>query len=117
MMAPAISVLYVEGFGVDLGLGLSPRFYFSSEEVAPYIGFKFATFLQFPDTYGAEVEVIADFLFGLTMGGEYFLNPKFSIGVEAQGNLTLSDNRSRRFGNVGRTTFNTETAIFAAVYF
>jgi hypothetical protein len=58
-----------------------------------------------------------DILGGLAFGGEYFLTDNFSFGVEAQGNLTKSDENSFRFGNPGKINFNTGTMISATIYF
>ena len=58
-----------------------------------------------------------DIILGIAFGAEYFLDEHFSIGVEAQGNLTQSDEKSIRFGNPDGTNFNTATMITATVYF
>ena len=58
-----------------------------------------------------------DFLAGITLGGEYFIHPQFSFGIEAQLNATFSDNSSYRFNNPGGTNLNTATAILANIYF
>lgn len=51
------------------------------------------------------------------LGGDYFLSPQFSLGVEAQFNFTISHENSQRFGNPDGTSFNTATAVNAAFYF
>ena len=58
-----------------------------------------------------------DIIGGVALGGEYFLSDHFSFGVEAQANVTRSDNQSFRFGNPGGLTLNTATAVLATVYF
>ena len=114
IIAPAFNILYVEDAGVDLGVGIAPRFYLQMDRVAPYIGGRVAAFFNLPSGNGKET---TDWLLGLALGGEYFLNPKFSIGVEAQANFTISDDLSGRFGNPGGLTLNSATAIFASIYF
>jgi len=54
---------------------------------------------------------------GNGVGAEYFFDKHFSIGVEAQGNVTVSDMNSFRFGNPDGTNFNTATMVTANVYF
>ncbi len=47
----------------------------------------------------------------------YFLAESFSLGVEAQLNVSLSGDGSTRFGNPGGTNINSAMGVFAAVYF
>ena len=114
VIAPAFSAVYAEGAGADLGIGFAPRFYFRMEKIAPYVGGRAAAFFSLPT---GNVGNTTDWLLGLALGGEYFLDDKFSIGVEAQANFTISDEQSDRFGNPGGLAINTGTAIFASIYF
>ncbi len=114
VIAPAFSVVYVEDAAIDLGVGIAPRFYLRTGRVAPYIGGRAAAFFLMPS---GNAQNITDWLLGLTLGGEYFLDPKFSIGVEAQANFAISDDFSGRFGNPGGLSLNTATAIFVSIYF
>ncbi len=50
-------------------------------------------------------------------GGEYFFSSSFSVGIEAQLNLTFSDKNSVRFANPGGTNLNTGSVIYASIYF
>ncbi len=115
VLAPAVSAVYVEGAGVDFGIGLAPRFFFKMDRLAPYLGGRAAFFLNAPSDEGAEST--KDFLFGLAFGGEFFLHRQLSFGVEAQLNATISDELSSRFGNPGGFSLNTATALFASIYF
>jgi hypothetical protein len=54
---------------------------------------------------------------GLALGGEYFLAPRFSVGVEAQLNGAFPAEESSRFGMRGSRTINTATAVNATFYF
>jgi hypothetical protein len=53
----------------------------------------------------------------LAFGAEYFIDPRFSIGIELQGNATKSDKNSMRFGNPGNWNFNLATMVSANMYF
>ena len=114
VIAPAFSVVYFEDAAIDLGVGIAPRFYLRTGRVAPYIGGRVAAFFLMPS---GNAQDITDWLLGLALGGEYFLDPKFSIGVEAQVNFAISDDLSGRFGNPGGLSLNTATAIFVSIYF
>jgi hypothetical protein len=118
VLAPAFHLAYAQNVGTEYSLGLVPRFYFKTEKVAPYLGFKIGTMGNIPS---ANVDVDYDkaiyILAGIAFGAEYFLEEKFSFGVEAQGNCTYSDEDSNRFGNPGGFNFNTATMITATVYF
>ncbi|NIT55304.1 MAG: hypothetical protein GWN00_03390 [Aliifodinibius sp.] len=84
------------------------------DRVASYVGGRAGAFFNLPS---GNAEETTDWLLGLALGGEYFLNPRFSIGVEAQANFAISDDSSGRFGNPGGLSLNTATAIFASIYF
>jgi hypothetical protein len=113
VLAPALSTQFVQDAGSDIGIGLVPRFYFKTEKLAPYIGGRVAALFNLPK----EGEKSTDMVAGLSFGGEYFFNRHFSLGVEAQGNFTFSDENLSRFGNPGSTNFNTGSAIIANIYF
>lgn len=119
-LAPAIGFTWAEKLGTDLHLGLAARFYSKSEGFSPYVGVSAGIATYFPYEEGEttiETEAYHDFIFGLNFGAEYFFGENFSIGVEAQGNFTVSDEISWRFGNPGGTNFNLATALRASVYF
>ncbi|MFQ5638569.1 MAG: hypothetical protein ACE5IR_11310, partial [bacterium] len=113
VLAPGLGFIYVENVGMDVRLVLAPRFYLSMHRVAPYFGARVAVLLNLPDT-GSNT---TDFLIGAVFGGEYFVNPKFSFGVEAQVNGTISDNASTRFASPGAITISTGAAAHVNVYF
>lgn len=114
VIAPAFNAVYLEDAGVDLGIGIAPRFYLNMDTVAPYVGGRVGAFFNLPTGNAQET---TDWLLGLALGGEYFFHSKFSVGVEAQANFTISDDLSGRFGNPGGLSLNTATAIFASIYF
>ncbi|NOR86038.1 MAG: hypothetical protein GQ527_00370 [Bacteroidales bacterium] len=118
VIAPSFEIKIAESIGGDYSFGLSPRYYFKTEKLSPYAGLKIGTLLN---TLTSENEnsstVKIDYLFGLAFGAEYFLSNNFSFGVEAQANMTKSDENSYRFGNPGGIVFNTGTMITASVYF
>lgn len=124
VLAPAFQFLYAEKVGMDFSAGLVPRYYFKTEKIAPYLGLiagvavnkpaeQIPVFGMPPQDNSARI----DFIAGLAFGADYFFDPRFSIGVEAQGNFTKSDNKSSRFGNKGGINFNTATMVTASVYF
>jgi len=114
VIAPSIGAMYIEDSGTDLRLGLLDRIYFNATKtIKPFLGLRAGVLLSLPD--GGEN--VADYIIGLLGGGEYFFSNHFSVGVEAQLNMSISDENSSRFGNPGGTNINTATAIFATIYF
>jgi len=86
--------------------------------LAPYVGLKLGTILNFPSSENSvDSKTKVDLLGGLAFGAEYFFTENFSLGVEAQGNFTKSDENSFRFGNPDGLNFNTATMISATIYF
>lgn len=118
MLVPAIELKIAQGMSSDLGIGLAARKYLKVEKIAPYLGVKAGALINIPSKNNEfDDSTLVDKLLGLNAGAEYFIDEKFSFGVEAQGNFTLSDSKSQRFGNPGKINFNTGTAITATVYF
>ncbi len=117
-LAPSIGILYAEKVSTDFAIGLASRFYFSTEGLAPYFALNVGTAIKIPsDDNIMEEDIMVDFIFGLGYGAEYFISDHFSLGVEAQLNLTKSDENSNRFGNPGGVNINTATMITATIYF
>lgn len=117
-IAPAFSVQYAEKIGTDFSIGLVPKFYLKNEKLSPYFGLKFGAAINKPSSDNEiDNDTKIDIIGGIAFGAEYFFDDNFSIGVEAQGNLTQSDKKSIRFGNPDGTNFNTATMITATVYF
>jgi len=114
VLAPALDFQTAQSQGTDLSIGLIPRFYLKTTELRPYLGARLGVLMFFPD---GDKESTRDFVAGLAFGGEYFFNENFSIGVEAQGNFTFSDESSDRFGNPGNMNFNLGTMVSASIYF
>ena len=113
IFAPAIGVVYVEDGGKDIGLGVVLRLYTRMTRISPYLGGRIAALIYDPEGQ----ESITDMLYGILYGGEFFLVPQFSIGIEAQLNFIQSNKKSSRFGNPGGLNVNTATAVIANVYF
>lgn len=112
-LAPAVGLASAEDGGSDIRLAIVPRYFFYKRDFAPYIGAKFGVLLASPENGTSTT----DMLIGLAGGGEYFLDPHFSLGVEGQFNILMSDENSVRFGNPGKMNMNTAAAVFATVYF
>ncbi len=114
MLAPAIDFQTAQSQGTDFSIGLIPRFYLKTTDLRPYLGARLGILMFFPD---GDKESTRDFVAGLAFGGEYFFNEHFSLGVEAQGNFSFSDDSSDRFGNPGNMNFNLATMVSASIYF
>jgi hypothetical protein len=118
VLAPAVDFKYAEKVGTDISIGVAPRFYLKKEKLAPYWGFRIGTLINIPASDNeVDDQTKLDILAGLNFGGEYYLSDRFSVGIEAQGNLTKSDKNSGRFGNPGGVNINLATLIFATMYF
>jgi hypothetical protein len=115
VVAPYIGLLHASTISTDLRFGLNIRNYFKIGKVAPFGGVRVGVLGNFPSSDLEPSKV--DLLGGVGFGIDYFFDPKFSIGVEAQGNFTKSADNSMRFGNPGNYNFNTGTAVVATVYF
>ena len=99
--------------GNDIGFGIGYKSYLKSSKVSPYFSPKAGVFINNPD----KGKSLVDLYFGLGIGADYFFDPKFCIGVEAQLNGTKSDKMSARFGNPGGINLNTAAALNAIIYF
>ena len=115
VLAPMIGLNSVEGSATDYTIGIMPKYYLNTERFAPFVDLKIAAIMNKPASDDDEKKT--DLLVGLGVGGEYFLSPNFSFNVEAQANLTSSDENSNRFGNPGGMNFNLATAVGATIYF
>jgi hypothetical protein len=112
-IAPIFGIIWIEDAGTDLHFGIASKFYFSRNDVSPFFGFRVGLLRMIPHTGDGTT----DWLFGISLGGEYFFDENFSIGIEPQFNYTKSDERSTRFGNPGKSNINTAVALFASIYF
>jgi len=112
-IAPGIRFLSISNSSKDIGIGLVPRFYFNTNKLSPFLSFKGAILIYSSE----ESETVNDYLLGAGLGGEYFFDPHFSVGIEAQLNFTISAETSTRFNNPGGTNINTASVIFASIYF
>lgn len=112
-LAPVVGILFAEGGGSDIRIGVAPRFYLRKEELSPYVGLRVGALMSSPSNGSSTTDIVL----GGAFGGEYFLSASFSLGVEAQLNLALSDDNSTRFGNPGKKNINTGAAVIASVYF
>jgi hypothetical protein len=114
VLAPGINAVWIEDGGQDIGFGFNLRSYRDSrKKITPYFGGRFGAMLLMPD--GGKT--VTDYLFGVMLGGEFFLVKQFSFGIEAQINATMSDEESSRFGNPGGLNINTGSAFIANIYF
>jgi len=112
-VAPALGFLWAENGGSDIRLGVVPRYYFRHDNVQPFVDARIDALINVPES-GSRT---TDWLVGVGGGGEYYLDAHFSLGVEAQLNLSISDANSPRFGDPGKKTLNTAASVFASFYF
>ncbi len=113
VIAPSVGFASAEDLGEEYIFGMVPRIYFKKRKLSPFLGGRFAVLIASPK----DLDSTTDIVFGFGGGGEYFFDNHFSVGVEAQFNVSVSDEESGRFGNPGRTNMNTASAIFATIYF
>lgn len=113
VIAPAVSVAHVSDYVTDFGFGMVFRYNLRMGEAVPYIGVRWGGMLASPD----KGDNTFDMVLGPLMGGECFLKDKFSVGVEAQLNISQSDEKSYRFNNPDGTNINLATAVMATFYF
>jgi hypothetical protein len=114
VIAPAVSVVHVGDAVTDFGAGLILRRNLHTEKAVPYIALRSGVLILTPKGGGDD---IIDFIVGPAVGGEYFLDDHFSLSVEAQVNISFSDEHSYRFGNPDGTNVNTASVIMATFYF
>ncbi len=107
-IAPGVSFSYIENSGTTVGFFLVPRIYIDMRRVAPYVAIRLGALHNAPKP-GRNT---TDFLAGLAFGGEYFINPMFSFGVEA-----IFDGRVFDIGTLNNLGLNTSAAVHANVYF
>jgi len=118
VIAPAFELKFGESIGTDFGIGLESRFYLKTDKICPYYGIKLGAAFNIPASNSStDTKTKIDGVAGIAFGGEYFIVENFSVGVEAQGNVTKSGKDSERFGNPGGINFNTATMISASIYF
>jgi hypothetical protein len=112
-IAPAIGIVWAEDAGSDIRIGIAPRYYLRKEALSPYVGLRLGALMNSPSNGSSTTDI----LIGGAFGGEYFFSEYFSLGVEAQANMVISDSKSARFGNPGKMNLNTAAAVIAGVYF
>jgi len=113
VFAPAVRVIHVSDAVTDFGFGVLLRENLTKGKAVGYVGERGGILVRSPE----EGDTTLDVVLGLAGGGEYFLSEHLSLGVEAQLNMTLSDEKSSRFGNPDGTNVNTATAAILSYYF
>lgn len=118
VLEPFIGIQSVSNIGTDLSIGLIPKYYFKNEKFAPYLGMGLGIIRYIPSNDNAISKSASnDFLGSLLFGIDYFIEPKFSVGIQAQGNCAIPSDNSNRFGSMGNNSFNTATVILVSLYF
>ncbi|MDZ7266342.1 MAG: hypothetical protein ONB48_04305 [candidate division KSB1 bacterium] len=107
VLAPLLNVNYQEKAATTLGAGFALRIYPSMQRVAPYWGVNGrAININLSGPGGSATGYAGSIYFG----GEFFINPKFSLGVEPGISITLPPNSGPI--NVATTTLMVATAHF-----
>jgi len=119
VLVPTARVNFAETIGTDLAIGFSLRDYFREGKVRPYFTPGIAALFSFAEDSDDLLEDSStlDWVLGLAIGGEYFIDPRFSFAVELGLNGYLSDENSNRFGNPDGFGINTAAAVLVNVYF
>lgn len=112
-LVPAFELRTAQHLGTDFVFSVSPRLYLKNADLSPYLAVR-AGIAKFKGDGGG---TLTDYFGGFAFGAEYAISGPLSVGVEAQGNITKSDDNSLRFGNAGRTNFNTATSVYITLYF
>jgi len=107
-IAPGFSFSYLENSGSRIGFFLMPRIYLDMRRVAPYLAIRVGAHINAPK----RARNTTDFLLGGGFGGEYFINPRFSLGVEA-----IVDGQIIDLGTGNNIKLDTSAAVHANVYF
>lgn len=107
-IAPGVGLQHTDNTGTIIDLVLAPRFYIRMDRVAPYFGGRLGATITMPD---GPADNTYDWNGGAVFGGEYFVNPMFSFGVEAQINIRIFDSAAADY------RINTGAAAHANVYF
>lgn len=113
VLTPAISFVSISDAETEFGFAFGPRFNLKQGPAVPYFGLRFGLIHRSVEAG----EATDDIIWSAILGGEYFIGNKFSVGVEMQANVAVSDEYSLRFGNPGGTNLNTASAVAATFYF
>lgn len=118
-VVPGFGFTFAQDVGTDVRAGVAARLYQRRGQVAPYGGLQAGVLFFSPaeSDFNPDPDSAVDFFVGVLYGAEAFLMPKFSLGVEAQLNVSVSAEESLRFGNPGNLNLNTGAAVLATVYF
>jgi len=108
VLAPGFSLNYIENVTTNIGVEVVPRLYLDNSRVSPYLTGMAGLLFRMP-TVGSDT---SDLMLGIGLGGEYFVNPKFSFGVEARLNGSVIDVSGAR-----NILLYTSAAVVANVYF
>jgi len=112
VMMPAIGISYGENINTVISFGLAAKFFYNDDQkVRPYFSPKFLVFHNSPSQGISNT----DFGVGVGLGAEYFLDTKFSLGLEAQ--LNYIQARSISYINQSYKNINTGSVVFACFYF
>jgi hypothetical protein len=116
VLAPAFEFASASKVGTDIVFGVLAKTFFNHQgELRPYWGIRAG--IGYFNSKAPDTSNQTDYIVGAAIGVEYFFNKNFSIGIEPQLNMSVSDDESDRFGNPGGTNINTGTMLTANIYF
>lgn len=93
VIAPLFGIVHEAENFTSFNLGVKPRFYRSmGSNFANYFGFQGILQHTSPEIGDDRT----DFVLGVNGGGEYYLNNRFSLGIEGQLNWLLRDSNENR---------------------
>lgn len=108
VLAPGVSLNWIDGVTTNIGLFVQPRYYTNMRRVAPYLTGQLGVMLNMPNGGGDTTNL--QLAGGL--GAEYFINPKFSLAIEALLQGFVAD-----ISGASNKTIVTVTVIQGNIYF
>ena len=102
-----------EGSYTETILGFSARKYISSGKIEPYVGAHFKALILDVDNAGGTT----DFITGLNGGIQYAVMENLYIGFMMEFDVNISHEKSNRFGNPDKSTYNTSVSpLYITIY-
>lgn len=108
-VAPGFSLNYLENGPTIISLYVTPRYYLNQKRISTYVSGTLGARLN---NQPAGIGDTTDGLFGAGLGGEFWLNTKFSLGVESRLNIQILD-----IGGAGTMSAMSASIVHANVYF
>jgi len=119
-LAPTFSLRSIQRSGTELSLGVSFRQYIGDNQVKPFAGL--AADIEYMRQYVSSsststARTVLSPGASLIGGADYFVTPRFSVGVQAQLSFRVIDHNSQLSTESTRNVFSTGSALAVGVYF